>query len=152
MNYTMREYKRGLSTVVVSLIMIIIVLGAVTVIWFVVRDIVGSGAEQVSLGTRCLEVDVKSTKLECTGDVCSVTVERGPGGDVLGGVKLVYTNSSGETNYVQDVSGDIAVLEAKTVSSGSTGITNINKVDVAIYFLDSSGNEQLCSVSNTLSN
>ena len=144
----MREYKRGLSTVVVSLIMIIIVLGAVTVIWFIVRDIIGEGAEQVSLGSRCLETDVRATKLECTGDVCSVTVKRNPGGDAIGGIKLIFTNSTGDSNYVYDFSGDIALLETKTVSSITTGIGNANKVEVAIYFLDSSGNEELCSVSN----
>jgi len=146
----MIEHKRGLSTVVVSLIMIVIVLGAVTVIWVVVRDLVGEGAGQVNLGARCLEADIRATKLECTADVCAVTVERNPGGGTIGGVKLIFTNSTGASNYVYDVSGDIALLETKTVSNVTTGIGNANKVAVAVYFLDASGNEELCSVSNSL--
>lgn len=146
----MRGYKQGISTVIVTLIMIVIVLGAVTVIWVVVRDIIGEGAEQVSLGSKCLAVDIRATKLECTDDVCGVTVERSPGGDAIGGIKLIFTNSTGDSNYVHDVSGDIALLETKTVSSITTGIGNANKVEVAVYFLDASGNEELCSVSNSL--
>tara|TARA_Y100000296_G_scaffold24614_1_gene29040 strand:+ start:4631 stop:5068 length:438 start_codon:yes stop_codon:yes gene_type:complete len=140
--------KRGLSTIVVSLMMIVLVLVAVAIIWTVITNILEGGTEQVNLGTKCLEVDVRATNLICSGannDVCSVTVTRNPGGDEIAGLKLVFTNSTGTGNYVHDVLGNMAPLEAKTESDISTGISNVNNVEIISYFTDFAGNEQLCS-------
>ena len=144
----MRKDKRGISTIVVSLIMIALVLVAVAVVWFTVRNILEGGTEQVNLGTNCLEVDVRETNLICSGvnnDVCSVTVTRNPGGNDIAGIKLVFTNSTGDKNYVHDVLGNIVSLEAKTEANVNTGISNVNNVEVVAYFTDFAGNEQLCS-------
>ncbi len=152
----MRQFgKRGVSDIIVSLIMIVIVLGAITIIWFLIRGFIGTGAEQVNTGTQCLEVDVKPISLTCTGTnnaTCEVTVSRGTGGKEIGGVKLVFTNSSETKNYVSDSPGNINVLETKTVSGINTSITNANSVDVVVYFKDNAGKEQLCSTRNSYSN
>ena len=148
----MRDDKKGISIVVVSLIMVIIVLGAVSIVWLIVNDIVGGSSEQINLGTKCLEVDVKATKLDCTTPgVCDVTIERNPGGDAIGGVKLIFTNATGGANFVSDSSGDITELATKTVSAVTTGIANVNKVEVAVYFTDASGNEELCTATSSFS-
>tara|TARA_Y100000310_G_scaffold77162_1_gene73727 strand:+ start:12048 stop:12491 length:444 start_codon:yes stop_codon:yes gene_type:complete len=144
----MKNNKRGISSIVVSLMMIVLVLVAVAVIWGVITNILESGTEQINLGTKCLDVDVKATNLICSGannDVCSVTVTRNPGGDEIGGVKLVFTSSTGTGNYVHDVPSNIVPLEAKTESNISTGISNVTNVEVVVYFEDSAGNEDLCS-------
>jgi hypothetical protein len=144
----MNDNKRGISTIVVSLMMIVLVLVAVAVVWFTVRNILEGETEQINLGTNCLEVDVRATKLICSGvnnDVCSVTVTRNPGGDDIAGIKLVFTNSTGDKNYVHDVLGNILSLEAKTEANISTEISNVNNVKVVAYFTDFAGNEQLCS-------
>jgi len=78
----MRGDKKGISNIVVSLLMIVLVMVAMGIIFFVVRDVVESGEGKINLGTRCLEVDVRATKLTCTTPgVCDVTVERRAGGD-----------------------------------------------------------------------
>ena len=147
--------KRGISDIIVSLIMIVIVLGAITIVWFLIRGFVGGSAEQINTGTQCLEADVEPISLVCTGTnnaTCEVTLSRGTGGKEIGGVKLVFTNSSGTKNYVYDVPGNINVLETKTVSGVNTSITNANTVDVVVYFKDNAGKEQLCSTKTMYSN
>ena len=140
--------KKGVSDIIVSMIMIIIVLGAITIVWLLIRGFIGSGAEQISTGTECLEVDIKPTALDCVGSgnsTCDITVSRGTGGNKIGGLKLVFTNSTATKNYIHDVPGDINILETKTVPGVATGIENANNVDVVVYFKDASGKEQLCS-------
>jgi hypothetical protein len=150
----MRDDKKGISTIIVSLILIVIVLGAVAIVWFIVKDLVGGSAEKINLGSKCLDVDLKATKLLCTGtnkDTCDVTLERGPGGEAIGGAKLVFTNSTNDRNFVHDVTGDISVLGTKAVSAVATNITNANKVEVTVYFKDESDKEELCSGSSSFS-
>lgn len=144
--------KKGLSGVIVTLILILLVLVAIGVVWVVVQNVLESGTGQINLGANCLEIDVKPVSAGCseTG-VCNVTLERGgDNGDDIGGVKLTFRNASGETNYIHDVSGNINSLERKTERSITTEIANVTEVVSTIYFTDDSGNEQLCSGGNSL--
>ena len=150
--YLLLKSNKGLSNIIATLIMIILVLVAIGIIWISISSIIESGTYQIELGAKCLSIDIRTTKLECGGadnDVCNVTVRRSAGGDEIAGIKLIFTNLEGETNYIHDVSGNIVPLETKTELNVDTGIVNTNSVDVVSYFKDSSGNEQLCSITNT---
>ena len=138
---------RGLSNVIVTLIMIVLVLIAVGLIWTAVQGTIESGTEQIEISSKCLKVDIKATKLACTtAGVCNVTITRSVGGDDLEGIKLSLTNAVGETNYIHDIPGNIVPLETKTELAIDTGITDVSRVEVAPYFLDNAGQEQLCSL------
>jgi len=146
--------KKGLSTVVVSLILIVVALAAVAVVWVIVNNVIGGSTGQVNLQKDCLDVKLTPTRLVCSGatnSTCDVTVERGAGGKAIAGIKLSFTNSTEAVNFVETSAGDIAQLEKSTVSAVSTGIVNADKVDVNAYFLDGSGNEQVCSTASTYS-
>ena len=146
-NNILKDVK-GLSNVIVTLIMIVLVLVAVGLIWTAVQSNIESGTEQIEVSAKCLKIDIKATKLECGGvnnGVCNVTVTRNVGGDDLAGIKLILTNTEGETNYVNDVPGNILPFETKTEVDITTGLTDVSIVAVAPYFLDPSGLEQLCS-------
>lgn len=139
--------KKGVAGVILTIIMIVLVLAAVVIIWGIINSFLQTQSGEIDVGTRCLEVNLQTSKLSCSGalnDVCDVTVLRDARGDDIAGMKLVFTNASGETNYVHDVVGNIAPLETTTISSISTGIVNANKVEAVAYFTDASGNEQLC--------
>tara|TARA_Y100000310_G_C20616742_1_gene781046 strand:+ start:1020 stop:1469 length:450 start_codon:yes stop_codon:yes gene_type:complete len=139
--------KRGLSNIIVTLIMIVLVLAAVGIIWVSVQGIFDSGKEQISLNEKCLKVDISSSMI-CAGgvnDVCNVTMRRGAGGEDIAGVKLIFTNDAGETSFSYGVAGNIGELETRTNSSIVTTITNASVVDVVPYFISDSGAEQLCS-------
>ena len=139
--------KKALSNIITVLLFIVLALAAVGAIWAVVNNIVESGTKEISLNSKCLEVDVKLVKSNCTElGVCNVTITRNAGGDAIGGIKLIFTNVLGETNFVHDVPGDIAFLETKTEFDIITGIVNVSNVEIIPYFKDEIGNEQLCSL------
>jgi len=139
--------KKGVAGIILTIIMIVLVLAAAVIVWGIISNFLQTQTGEIDTSTKCLKIDIQTTKLLCSGvlnDVCDVTVSRDAKGDDIAGIKLVFTNASGETNYVHDVVGNIAPLETKTIPSISTGITNVNKVDVVAYFTDVSGNELLC--------
>lgn len=151
-NLFLKDVK-GLSNVIVTLIMIVLVLIAVGLIWTAVQSNIESGTEQIEVSAKCLKVDIKATKLECGGtNICNVTVFRNVGGEDLAGIKLSLTNAAGDVNYIHDIPGNIAPLDRKTELSVSTGLTDVSTVEIAPYFLDASGVEQLCSLRGPLSN
>jgi hypothetical protein len=150
----MMRNTKGLSTIVATLIIILLVLVAVGIIWVVVRNVIEGGASQI----QGLSVDVQPTKVICMVDAgqegnngtCDVTYERRAGGDEIGGIKLVLKDSAGDTNYIHDVSGNINPLATQTEVNVNTGIVNVSHVEAVVYFLDESGNEVLCTASGKL--
>lgn len=142
--------KRGLSAIVITLMLILLAFVAVGIIWAVVNNIVTRGAEEIDATSKCLEIDFEQGVLDCSagtsGDDCDVTVERKAGGDDVAGIKIVLTNSSAQTNYIHDEPGNINPLEVKTVIVTETGILNINEVNIVPYLEDSAGNAVDCTI------
>jgi hypothetical protein len=154
------EKGKGLAIAAVVLgaifffILIFIVL--VGIMWVVVKSNVQDdsllGSE--NFNSMCLSANVVATRVIDSGNgVFDVTLARQGGEDELGGVKLAFTNNDESTSYVADVSGNIRALMSKTASITipSGDLPNPNRVSVVVYFLDDSGNAQLCSTANQLS-
>jgi hypothetical protein len=140
--------KRGMSTIVVTIIMIVLVLVATGIVWSVISRIIEDSSSEVSLGNKCIVTNVVATKMICEGETCDVTLNRKAGGENIGGVKLIFSNNTGNTGTtVEDVSGDIPELGTKIAGDKAHGLTNElpNTVEVAVYFLSESGTEQICS-------
>ena len=147
------QNKKGLSAIIITLIMIVLSLVAVGIIWVIVNNVLTQGTEDISSGSRCLDVSVRATKLvEGTpaagvGGAYNLTLSRDAKGDAINGVKVVLLNSTGNSVVINNLMS-ISPLETKTLGLGSVqtgGTTNANKVEVTPYFLDDSGNEKLCS-------
>jgi hypothetical protein len=150
--------KKGLSTIVVTLIIILLSLVAVGIVWVVVRNIVVGGGAGIEISSKCLAVDISASKVDCsngvTNKVCNVTFARaGTGSDVIGGVKLVFKNSTSEVSSTAiSIPGDIAPLVGKKQTGIDTLVTNangVNSLDVTVFFKDDTGVEQLCAQTNT---
>jgi hypothetical protein len=139
--------KRGISGILVTVIMVVLVLGAVAVVWGIVGSLIETQTDAASVSGKCIGIDLKLTKLSCVGganDVCGVTVTRGAKGESIDGYKLILTNDVGESNFVGDVPGNLPPLGVKTTNVTATGIADVTKVEIKAYFKDVEGNEQLC--------
>jgi hypothetical protein len=131
---------------------------AVGIVWLVINTFIKSGTQGVDINARCLTIDVEATRVVCTNltatALCDVTLTRtGTGQDAIGGVKLLFKNSTSEiTSELITVSGDVQALVDRKETGIDTGITvanGVNQIQVTPFFMDSSGNEQLCSQTNT---
>lgn len=139
--------QKGLSLIVTLLMVVLLIFVAIGIFWFVTRNVLEEGADQFSLGSKCLEIDVKATALNCAGDWCNVTYTRKAGGDDIAGIKLVV--SDGTESITQDVPGNLNPLDTKTEKDiNVSALTVPTSVEVAVYFESASGEEQLCTITN----
>ncbi len=145
--------KKGLSAIVTTLLVILLVLVAVGIVWGVVSNIFQGGEETAELSEMCLYTDVRVTAATCTpapAGICSISLDRtGITDDALGGAKLVFENSTGTRSSVVDFPGDIEKLVGSTNLTLNSGIANATKVEVTPYFIDASGNDDICPGSPT---
>ncbi|VVB83819.1 Uncharacterised protein [uncultured archaeon] len=148
----MRNNKKGLSTIVVTLILIVLSLVAVGAVWLVVSPLIKSGSQGADVSVKCLNTNIEATKVACTAGSCAVTLTRtGTNTDAIGGVKLVFKDATGASSAVLDSAGNIKALAGKVTNSLATTLATPNKVEITPYFKDAGGNEQLCTQTTSFS-
>jgi hypothetical protein len=147
--------KKGLSTIVATLLIILLTLVAVGIIWVVVRNVIQGGSDQIEIDSMCIQANVVATgvinaSVNATGTTYNVSLSRQGGDEVIGGVKLVFTDAAETSSAIWTRAGDIEALGSVTEQAfvSAAKVANPNKVSVVVYFLDSSGNEQFCQTSN----
>lgn len=142
--------KRGISTIIITIIMIALVLGAFGVVWAIANQALEDSADDVELSAKCLDINLVATSLNCASGSCDVKVNRRAGGSDFAGLKLILSNTD-ETGDVETSSGNIGELETKTIQNldMSSFTENPDTVEISVYFQDESGNDQICPQSKT---
>lgn len=139
--------SRGLSTIVTTLLILLLIFVAIGIIWVVVRNVIQQGSEQISLGKFTLDLEIKSVVVGT--DSVNVKVKRNPGAGEISGLKFIVDD--GDTTKVIEKNGTLSELQEKTFifSSGELGdivVANIEKVSVAPIFTLESGKEYVGDV------
>lgn len=147
----MLKNSKGLSEIVTTLILILLTLVAVGVIWGVVNNLLGKSTDTVSTSSKCLDVEVRATKVintTSTGNY-NVTLKRSPTGDPTGvGAKVIFYSDTGNSEPIPF--GDTLVPLEVSTRELVVGLPDANKVEVTVYFIDEeSGKETLCPSSTT---
>lgn len=163
--------KKGLSTIVATLIIILLVLVATGIIWVVVRNVIQGGSEDVEINAKCLDSQVVATQttrtefgnpaVQYSNNTVKVTLERLGGNDEIGGVNIVFTDIDEQSNFIYPVEGNLQRMGITTkevqiplneVDFANLGYLpkNATKVTVVVYFLDSSGKAVYCPSTNAL--
>jgi hypothetical protein len=163
--------KKGLSTIVATLIIILLVLVATGIIWVVVRNVILKNTGQVDIGTKCILSQVVATRVVATawGDpsitdwsnaaantTYSVTLERTAGDDVIAGVSLVFTDALEQNTYIAKITAlpnefSRLGIQTKSVNVPASSLTgNATKVGVVIFYDDEDGTDTLCPSMNSL--
>lgn len=142
--------KRGLSTIVASLLVVLLVVVVMGVIWFAAKNFVTTGTETFDIGTKCLQVNLELVSvIETSPGAYDVTLKRIPPGDGdIGGVKFVLSNGT-DYSDVLDFGSTIKPLATEKSHVEDTEITNAKNIETTVYFLDNSGNEQICQQTST---
>ena len=141
----MLNNKKGLSTIIVTVLMIGLVIVAVGIVWAVVNGVLKKGAENIDWNSKCLGVTVEATAASCpTAATCSVTLSRtGTETTAITGVKLVFKDATNVAGTVIPKVGNIS--PTITYSALASGLTTPKRVEVTPYFADTLGAEHLCS-------
>jgi hypothetical protein len=139
--------KRGLSSVISNLLLVLLVLVSVGVIWVVVRNVISGGSSQINAGQFTLDLSIQKTYVSGTDIV--VVVRRNAGAGNLLGTKFLFINKTGSITVEKRV--PLQELEEKTFTFTSSEVPGIGEGDeVSISpIYDSSGSEKLGGVTDS---
>jgi len=146
--------KKGISPIAFAAILVGTVL-IITVIFGVINAIRYNDQEPDFGMNLCINTDVEATSVNCinvgVSRICDVTLQRsGTGTDAIGGVKLVFKNTTAGTSSGLITSlGNIEPSIPVTKTGINTTLSTVNKVEVTAYFKDESGNDWICGQTNS---
>jgi hypothetical protein len=147
--------KKGISTIVVTVILVALSLVAVGVVWAVVSGVIGSSTSSAEIADKCLKAGIAATGVTCdtaTPAICSVTFERsGTNNEVISGIALVFKDTDAGTISEKIDNEDLAGLATnverlvpKKIDLIPAKINTPSSVEVTVYFNDKSGNPVYC--------
>ena len=151
----MIDKKRGMSAVITTLIIILLVIVALGIIWIVIRNVIQGSVEQVELAQKCRTINLEAKKIEgnVAGNSYDITLTYGGTGDEIAGVKITLFNTTDDTNSnLLDFTDNMKPLETKTMDldleSGKEVIA-ANQIEMTAYFENEAGEDDLCPNSIT---
>ncbi len=140
--------KKGVSAIVATLIIVLLVIVATGIVWVVVKNIISEGAEEIEFGRFTFDLSIKSAYIESSN--ANVKIRRSPGGEDLIGVRFIFFD--GTNSIIADEKIPLEELQEKLFSFDSSKVGDVNslqKVSVApIYKLDS-GKEKIGDITDT---
>lgn len=144
-----RGDKKGLSSVVTTLIIILISLVAIGIVWVVVSNIISEGSEEV--GIEKFSIDVNFLSASINGDNVTMTVKRASGAGNLSGLKFIITDGLNSEDFT--VIQSLVELQEKTftVTLESLDSAEIESATVAPVYISSSGKETIGLPTDTYS-
>ncbi len=134
--------KKGVSTIVANVLIVLLVIVGVAVIWAVVNPTLEKSAKGIS-AADCFDVDVRP--VSCTVAGGSVVYERGAGSQSpLYGVRLVITRAgvATATTVTSNLPGE---LESKSQAIVNPIIQSGDKFNVAAI-IGTAASNQVCEV------
>jgi len=136
--------KRGMSTVIISILLVMLALAAIGVISLVIKNILSESTENTSLGKYTIRLKISSVKVEA--QTIDVKVKREPGVANLSGIRFVVYD--GRSSELFDRNTTLKELEENTFVLTYFG--SAARISIApILFSEKSGKEYIGEILDT---
>ncbi len=151
--------KKGMSEMVVTIIIILLAIVVFAIVSVVVRGTVSQGAENIELSSACLEVEMHAVKISKVFEQSApstlvgydVTISRSSSGKNIDGVKLILEDAAKEKSISsENIIELIKPLDKKTYLVPTNDLSFVPaQVTVAPFFMKKSGEVFYCENTQT---
>jgi hypothetical protein len=141
--------KRGLSTIVVTLILIVLSLVAVGAVWLIVSNILKSSGQQAtsSFGQMLISLEIQKVVQNASGDV-NIIVSRNTGAGSLDAIKFVVSDGTNSTVIEKNTTMTELGSSSFTLTAAELGSMNVTEISI-VPVVNSNGQETFGAVADT---
>ena len=139
--------KRSQSEIITTVLIIILILGAIVIVWNIVKSSVKTSTESIFVGQFAIDLKISSVYITGDGKTAYVSVERGVGKGDVSALYFIFTGSSYTYKYPlsEEIPGElgnrvynISVDAVKSQNPDLINFSSIKSVSLA-FELTSSG-------------
>jgi len=138
---------KGLSTIVSTIILVLIVLSAIAIIWGPIKELSDNSANSVSIAQPPSNIVIKSVRANFLSNTILVRVKNNPSVSSLNitSLKFIVSDEFDSDTFLVKIPGGFQELEEKTFSLNLNGknviLDNLKRVEVIPAYTNSEGNE-----------
>jgi hypothetical protein len=144
------ENKKGISDVVTTVLIILLVVAAVAIIWGFIQRPLQQGGQALQAGADCLQTSVIpltcSNFRESASQINANATYKLVSGDAPASVKVIYQLKDGQTAIVSGTA-PVGVGNTAKANYSSNAANNATSVSVAIVLKGSDGKDITCAES-----
>jgi hypothetical protein len=140
--------RRGLSTVVTTLILIVISLVAVGAVWIVVSNLLKGQSNQVALDRITFDAEITGLALNNATNSASITVQRNVGAGDIKGMKFYFYNST-DAEIKTEYFTLTELASKKFLFNLDMSFLDLSKVSIVPIFNSKDGKDNLGNVADT---
>jgi len=137
--------KRGLSRVVTTLMIILLVLVAIGIVWVVIRNIISLGIEGIFLERFTIDLKIKNAYVDENNIVVNL-IKRKPGQGNLAGIKFIFSNGTNTESAEEDTTMEELEEKSFTFQLNELDVGTVETVSIAPIFGLDSGEERLGNI------
>jgi len=139
--------KRGISSVVATILLILIAILAILIFWFLLRGFLKKSASGIETSCLTLDLKIEKAQINTSSDIFYVNIKRNPGAGNLSGIRFKIINSS--ESVLRDKSPGMVELETRIFSFDDVGnVSYIKRVDIA-GIVSHNGEEKICRIADS---
>jgi hypothetical protein len=148
--------KRGITEIVTTILIILVVLAAIVIVWVAVRGLLSSGSNQISLGGVSIDLVIKSATINSSTGIATIKVSRNPGvvNETITAVKFIVADSRNSDVFTVQMPNGFPELTTRTFEINLTtskilNLSDIQSIQVAPVYLTGSGAVQIGQAQST---
>ena len=141
--------KKGMSQIVTTLIIIVLVLVAIGVVWGVVSKLISDSSEEVSLGKFTINLDAQNAYKDGNGNVV-VNLKRLAGKGDLTKIKFVLSDGKNSESFELEVTLEELEQGSFTLTPLELDIGSITSIEIAPIYKSGSGSDTLGGITDTM--
>jgi hypothetical protein len=141
--------RKGLSTIVVTLILIVLALVAVGAVWLVVNNVIKSNSSQIGTSGLTLSMDIEHVYQD--NNSVNVGVVRNAGEGTVTKIKFIFSDGTNSAAVTREV--NLSELQARNFvfQIAEINLSSIKSISIVPYYIGNNGNELLGNVKDTYS-
>ncbi|KKL10893.1 hypothetical protein LCGC14_2551260, partial [marine sediment metagenome] len=140
--------KRGLSNIMVTLLIIVLSLVAISIVWGITRNIIEEESEQIDLGKFTLDLEIKSVKVQGDEVTVDVIVQRNPGQGEFIGMNFIFSDGQNSEVIREDTVLNELEERSFTYTLTKINVSELKDVSIAPIYELSSGKEDMGNVAD----
>ena len=102
--------KRGISGIVVTVLLVLLAIGALIILWFVILSFINSSTDQISKGINLINLDIVDGSASINEKLIQLKISRNKNEGNLTGFRIIFYDSGGNSDHI-DFDESIKELE-----------------------------------------
>ncbi|MDP3966277.1 MAG: DUF2341 domain-containing protein [archaeon] len=148
--------KRGLSSVLTVLIIILLVLAAIGILWVPLKGLFESGSNSITVSDFAVDMVIKGVSVNETNLSSNILIRKNPGfaGEVnITAIQFVFEDEINSQSFKIEVPGGLPTIAEKAfsfdLSGGVLNVSRLTRVSIIPIYFNDNGKEVISSIASS---